>query len=161
MTFITVGIEVSCLLRHTTATNYGAHTSQFSDVGLILCCSRIWKFVTQPAKENTQRTHREFNYRGHSNPWWIIGLSGPIHSGVMFGCDQCEYRFTLIGHIQTARWECGRGWGVNIVSCSCWNTQHFFKIKIGKPTQHQPRGRFKKNQMDFLFQPSLRGPVPT
>ena len=41
------------------------------------------------------------------------------------------------------------------------HSQHFFKIKIGKPTQHQPRGWFKTNEMDFLFQPSLRGPVPT
>ena len=27
--------------------------------------------------ENTQRTHREFNYRDHSK-LWIAGLSGPI-----------------------------------------------------------------------------------
>ena len=54
MTFITVGVEVSCLLRFTTAPNYRAHTSQFCDGGLILCWSRIRKFVTYP-----RRTHRE------------------------------------------------------------------------------------------------------
>ena len=53
---ITVRIEVSCLLRFTPATNSVAHTSQLRDGGL---WSRIRKFVTQPAKENTQRTHRE------------------------------------------------------------------------------------------------------
>ena len=69
MTFITVGVEVSCLLRFTPAANSVAHTSQFGDSGLILCWSRIRKFVTyREHTENTQRTDREFNYRGHSNP---------------------------------------------------------------------------------------------
>ena len=35
MIFITVGIKVSCLLRFTLAANSVAHTSQFSDGGLI------------------------------------------------------------------------------------------------------------------------------
>ena len=30
-------------------------------------------------RQRTDRqTDREFNYRGHSNPQWIVGLSGPI-----------------------------------------------------------------------------------
>ena len=51
--------------------------------------SRIRKFVTyrigKNVTENRQRTHREqtenreTNYRGHSNPRWIVGLSGPIY----------------------------------------------------------------------------------
>ena len=64
MTFITVWVEVSCLIRFTLAANTVAHTSQLRDGGLILYSSRIRKFVT----ENTQRTDREFNYRGYSNP---------------------------------------------------------------------------------------------
>ena len=54
MTFITVGVEVSCLLRFTPTTNLVAHTSQFGDGGLILCWSRIRKFVTY-----IQRTYRQ------------------------------------------------------------------------------------------------------
>ena len=38
--------KVSCLLRFTPAANSRAHTSQFGDGGLILCWSRIRKFVT-------------------------------------------------------------------------------------------------------------------
>ena len=37
MTFITVGVEVSCLHRFTPTTNLVAHTSQFGDGGLISC----------------------------------------------------------------------------------------------------------------------------
>ena len=36
MTFITVGIKVSCLLRFIPTTNYVAHTSQLCDGGPIL-----------------------------------------------------------------------------------------------------------------------------
>ena len=58
MTFITVGVEVSCLLRFTLATNSVAHALQFGNGGLILYWSRIRKFVTyrEPA-ENPQSTH--------------------------------------------------------------------------------------------------------
>jgi len=55
MTFITVGVEVSYLLRFTPAINLLAHTSQFSDSGLILCWRIIRKFVTYIYTENTQR----------------------------------------------------------------------------------------------------------
>ena len=54
MTFITVGVKVSCLLRFTLGTNLVAKTSQFGDSGLILYWSRIRKNVT-----HTQRTDRE------------------------------------------------------------------------------------------------------
>ena len=53
MTFITVSVKVSCLLRFTPTTNLVAHTSQFGDGGLILYWSRIKTFVT-----HTQRTDR-------------------------------------------------------------------------------------------------------
>ena len=69
-------------VRFTLATNSVAHTLQFSDNNLILCWSRIRKFVTH--REHTDRqidrqTDREFNYRGHSNPRWIVGLSRLIN----------------------------------------------------------------------------------
>ena len=54
MTFITVGVKVSCLLRFTLAANSVAHTSQFRDGSLILCWNRIRNFVTY-----ILRTHRE------------------------------------------------------------------------------------------------------
>ena len=54
MTFITVGVEVSCLLRFTLAASSVAHKSPFGDSGLILCWSRIRKFVTY-----IQRTYRQ------------------------------------------------------------------------------------------------------
>ena len=38
----------------------------------ILYCSRIEKILRE------QRTDKETNYRGHSNPQWIVGLSEPI-----------------------------------------------------------------------------------
>ena len=53
MTFITVGVEVSFVLRFTLAANSVAHASQFGDGGLILFCSRIRKFVTH--REHTDR----------------------------------------------------------------------------------------------------------
>ena len=67
MTFITVGVKVSCLLRFTLAASSVAHKSPFGDSGLILCWSRIRKFVTKPRRTHIQ-TDRESNYRGHSNP---------------------------------------------------------------------------------------------
>ena len=30
--------------------------------------------------ENREQTDREFNYRGHSYPLWIVGVSGPIYN---------------------------------------------------------------------------------
>ena len=45
-TFITVRVEVSCLFIFTPGANYGAHGPQLRDGGLILCWSRIRKFVT-------------------------------------------------------------------------------------------------------------------
>ena len=74
MTFITVHLEVSYLLRFTLASNLVAHISQFGDGGLILYWSRIRKNVTQrehthrEQTENREQTDRESNYRGHSNP---------------------------------------------------------------------------------------------
>ena len=68
MTFITVGVEVSCLLRFTLAANLVAHTLQFGDSGLILCWRRIRKFVTYKEPIENRQTDREFNYRGNSNP---------------------------------------------------------------------------------------------
>ena len=59
MTFITVGVKVSCLLRFTSAANYIAHTSQLCDGGLILCWSRIRKFVTQLRRTHREQTDRE------------------------------------------------------------------------------------------------------
>ena len=67
MTFITVYVEVSCLLRITLATNLVANTSQFGDGGLISYWSRIRKFVTQIQRTYREQTDRENNYRGHSN----------------------------------------------------------------------------------------------
>ena len=71
MTFITVRLEVSCLLRFTPAANLVAHISQFRDGSLILYWRRIRKFVTyiqrtDTKRTDTQRTDREFNYRDHS-----------------------------------------------------------------------------------------------
>ena len=56
MTFITVRLKVSCLFRFTPDANYGAHTSQLRDGGLILYLSRIRKFVTNPRRTHRQRT---------------------------------------------------------------------------------------------------------
>ena len=53
---------------------------QLCDGGL---WSRIRKFLTQPAKENTQRTHREQTEKAIREATlipWIIGFSGPIVS---------------------------------------------------------------------------------
>ena len=53
-TIITVRVEVSCLFRFTPGTNYGSHWPQLHDGGLILCWSRIRKFVTQREPTDTQ-----------------------------------------------------------------------------------------------------------
>ena len=82
MIFITVGVKVSCLLRFTLATNSVAHTLQFHDNGLILCWSRIRKFVTQrehtygEKTENRQRIEKAITEA--TLILWIAGLSGPI-----------------------------------------------------------------------------------
>ena len=68
MTFITVGVKVSWLLRFTLAVSSVAHKSPFGDSGLILCWRRIRKFVTYREYTKTTQTDRESNYRGHSNP---------------------------------------------------------------------------------------------
>ena len=75
MTFITVGVKVPCLLRFTLAANLVAHTSQFGDSGLILCWSKIRKFVTHT--EHTDR-HTEKAITEATLIPWITGLSGPI-----------------------------------------------------------------------------------
>ena len=55
MTFITVRVNVSCLLRFTQAANSGAHTLEFGDGILILYWSRIRKNVTNPQRTDRQR----------------------------------------------------------------------------------------------------------
>ena len=86
MTFITVRVEVSCLLRFTPATNSGAHTSQFGsrkvscllrftpatnsgahtlqfrDCGLILYWSRIRKFVTYRIRKNIENKIQAYKH---------------------------------------------------------------------------------------------------
>ena len=75
MTFIIVGVKVSYLFRLTLAANLVAHTLKFGDGGLILCWSRIRKFVTY-----IQRTYRprEKAITVATPIPWIVGLSGPI-----------------------------------------------------------------------------------
>ena len=75
MTFIIVGLKVSYLLRFTLAANLVAHTLKFGNGGLILCWSRIRKFVTY-----IQRTYRQREKAiTEATPiTWITGLSGPI-----------------------------------------------------------------------------------
>ena len=34
--------------------------------------------------ENREQTDREFNYRGHFYPLWIVGLSGPISCDILY-----------------------------------------------------------------------------
>ena len=77
MTFITVGIEVSCLLRFTLAANLVAHISQFGHSGLILYWSRIRKNVTNPRRTHIQRTEKAIT-EATLIPW-ITRLSGPIY----------------------------------------------------------------------------------
>ena len=75
MTFITVGVEVSCLPKFTLVANLVAHTSQFSDGGLILCWGRIRKFVIYPRRTYIQT---ENLITEAALLLWIAGLSGPI-----------------------------------------------------------------------------------
>ena len=71
MTFITLHVEVSCLLRFTLAVNSVAHTSKFGDSSHILYWSRIRKNVTHI--QRTEKTITEATLIP-----WIVGLSGPI-----------------------------------------------------------------------------------
>ena len=75
MTFITVGVKVSCLLRFTPAANLVAHTSQLRDGGLILCWRRIRKFVTYPMRIYI---HTEKAITEATPIPCIVGLSGLI-----------------------------------------------------------------------------------
>ena len=101
MTFITVRVEVSCLLIFTLGTNSGAHTSQFEsdtvscllrftpaanlgshisqfgDGGLILCWSRIRKNVTH-GEQRSENKHTEKVIAEATLILWIAGLSRPI-----------------------------------------------------------------------------------
>ena len=76
-TFITVRVEVSCLLRFTSAANSEAQISQFRDGGLILCWSRIRKNVTH-REQRTENKHIEKAITEVTLIPWIAGLSGPI-----------------------------------------------------------------------------------
>ena len=79
MTFITVGIAVSCLLRFTPATNLVAQTSQFGDGGLTLCWSRIRKFVKYIYTEKIQTDRQTEKAITETTVIpWIAGLSEPI-----------------------------------------------------------------------------------
>ena len=103
MKFITVGVEISCVLRFTLAANYGAHTLQFGDGGLILCLSRIRKFVTYP-----RRTHREQTEKAITEATlilWITRLSRPILNYARTWHDHDndldhghDYQLALIAH---------------------------------------------------------------
>ena len=49
---------------------------------LILCGSsgeRANFRRTENREQTDRQTDREFNYRGHSYPLWIVGVSGPIY----------------------------------------------------------------------------------
>ena len=64
--------------------NYRAKRS-----GLILL-KKIRKFAQnkqtnkQTDKQTNKQTDREFKYRGHSYPLWIVGVSGPIDNLIKF-----------------------------------------------------------------------------
>ena len=79
ITFITVGVKVSCLLRFTLAASSVAHKSPFGDSSLILCWSRVRKFVTY--REHTDRQTEKANTEATLIPW-IAGFSGPIHEKI-------------------------------------------------------------------------------
>ena len=79
ITFITVGVKVSCLLRFTLAASSVAHKLQFGDSSLILCLSRIIKFVTY--REHTDR-QTEKAITEATLILWIAGLSRPIHEKI-------------------------------------------------------------------------------
>ena len=46
----------------------------------VLYCIKIRKFAQNryTNRQTNKQTDREFNYRGHSYPLWIVGVSGPI-----------------------------------------------------------------------------------
>ena len=52
---------------------------------------------TENRQTDRQRTDREFNYRGHSYPLWIVGVSGPI--------ENQEHLHTLIMYLRQV-WDC-------------------------------------------------------
>ena len=51
---------------------------------------RIRKFVTYRDQTYREQIDREFNYRGHSNPSRIVGLSGPTRRWLILGCTLIE-----------------------------------------------------------------------
>ena len=79
MTFITVSVEVSSLLRFTLAASSVAHKSPFNDSSLILCWSRVRKFVIY--REHTDR-QTEKAITEATLILWIAGLSRPIHEKI-------------------------------------------------------------------------------
>ena len=68
MTFITVRLKVSCVLRFNPAANLVAHTSQLRDSGLILYYSRIRKLVTKREHIYRQRTEKAIT-EATLTPW--------------------------------------------------------------------------------------------
>ena len=76
MTFIIVGVEVSCLLRFIPVTS---NTSKFRDGGLILCIRSIRKNFTH--REHTDIETDRQTEKAITDATlipWITGLSGPI-----------------------------------------------------------------------------------
>ena len=94
MTFITFGVEVSCLLRFTLAANTVAHTSQFDDSSLILCLSRNRKFVTY--REHTEHIQTEKAITEATLIPWITGLSGPIFQLSLMETQQLGLFYQLV-----------------------------------------------------------------
>ena len=45
---------------------------------MILSYDMILENLPRTDKQTDKQTNREFNYRGHSYPLWIVGGSGPI-----------------------------------------------------------------------------------
>ena len=80
MTFLTVRVEVSCLLRFTLAANLVAHILQFSDSNLILYWSKIRKNVTH--REHTDIQTEKAITEATLIPW-IARLRGPIRVIIM------------------------------------------------------------------------------
>ena len=74
--------------------------------GLILYCTVLYCTVlykkwenykklenlqTENKQTSKQRTNREFKNWGHSNPLWIVGVSGPIYCTVLYCNVRCKY----------------------------------------------------------------------
>ena len=74
--------------------------------GLILYWRRIRKFVTQGEPTDIQ-TDREFNCKGHSNPSWIVGLSGPIYYWAGAVKDREDSRNTVSWREGVVVWDSG------------------------------------------------------